>query len=68
MFILSDYGGLITDNASPFNHDGAYDAYQHVASVTGAIVSLVTEIDNNLSKMEKEDMAYKKTVEVAAHD
>lgn len=71
MFILSNYGGLRTDNANPFNHDESlkfFDAYQHVASVTSAIVSLVSELDGNLSKMEKEDMTYRKTVKVPSHD
>ncbi len=71
MFILSSYGDLRTENMNPFNHDEAlkfFDAYQHVNSVASAIVSLVSEIDGNLSKMAKEDMTYRKTVEVANHD
>ncbi|MCV3297002.1 MAG: hypothetical protein ABF703_01450 [Oenococcus sp.] len=71
MFILSNYGDLRTENMNPFNHDEAlklFDAYQHVNSVTSTIVSLVSEIDGNLSKMAKEDMAYRKTVEVSSHD
>ncbi|WP_301711417.1 hypothetical protein [Oenococcus sicerae] len=49
---------------NPFNHDEAlklFDAYQHVASVTSTIVGLVSEIDDNLNKMTKEDMTYRKT-------
>ena len=57
MFILSNYGDLDTDQINPFDHEGAlklYDSCQHVASVTGAIVSLVSDMNDNLNKMERE--------------
>ncbi|MFT8413608.1 MAG: hypothetical protein ABF755_07305 [Oenococcus oeni] len=53
MFILSNY----SDMSSQTDMVKLYDAYQHIASITSSVVSLVDEIDKGFNKMESEYLA-----------